>query len=470
MTETDRVTALIECQQRAVLSSSPPSIDERRNRLDRVRRLLARNADALAEAMDADFGGRDATFSKMNDLLACAMSLEATAKGLAKWARPSRRSTTIPFSLFGARSEVTYGPRGVIGIIGSWNAPLYTLIAPLSSVFAAGNRAILKPSEFVPATGNLLARLVAEEFAPAELAVVTGGAETAQALAGGPVDLIVFTGGAETGRKVMITAAQRLTPVILELGGKSPVILSRSANLVEAAHRIALGKGANSGQLCIAPDTIHVPREQVEPFCRELLAQYETHFGAMGFTAALVNEHHRHRFDSLLEDAERHGAQVRRLSAAADGTRRMPFTVVLEPPPAARIAGEEIFGPAVVVFGYDDIDELAARLKRQEKPLALYYFGNDRAEESRLLEQLPSGGATINEVLMHASSFDAPFGGAGRSGMGCFHGREGFEAMSHVRTVFRAGWWDPRKALGMLPPYSDKLREMIDATLKRAAR
>lgn len=438
--------------------------------LVRMKRLLAVNADALAAAMDADFGGRDLTFSKMNDVLACIMSLETSAAKLHRWARPQRRSAPVPFSLFGARSEVTYGPRGVIGIIGSWNAPLYTLVAPLSSALAAGNRAILKPSELVPETAALFARLVAEHFDPADLAVITGDAETARALVAGAVDMIVFTGGSATGRKVMQAAAERLTPVILELGGKSPVIVSRTADLAKAAHRIVLGKGVNSGQLCIAPDTVHVPRERVDEFAALLLEQYETHFGRPGSSAALVNDQHKTRFDGLLADAEARGASMRGGGGTGDTGRRVPFTVVVDPPAEARIAQEEIFGPALVVHGYEGFGELVSRLQRQEKPLALYYFGSDRREEALLVERVPSGGATINEVLMHASAFDAPFGGAGRSGMGCFHGREGFEGMSHARTVFRAGWWDPRKALGLLPPYTDKMRKMIDNTVARAAR
>lgn len=470
MTEIDRVGSVIAAQRQAMLSRPVPPLAQRAEMLQRLKRLLARNADDLADAMDRDFGSRDPTFSKMNDVLACILSLETSVKGLRRWARPQRRSASMPFSMFGARADVTYGPRGVIGIIGSWNAPLYTLIAPLSSAIAAGNRALLKPSEFAPATGALLERLIGESFDRTDLAVVTGDAETARALVSGEIDMVVFTGGSVTGRKIMQLAADRLTPVILELGGKSPVIVSRTADLARTAHRIALGKGANSGQICIAPDRIYVPRELAEDFCRLLLDQYKLHFGAMGATAALASDRQKHRFDALIADARASGAQVRSLEAETDGSRRAAFSVVLDPPPEARIAQEEIFGPAVSVIGYDELDELVAELQGQAKPLALYYFGSDKREEARLLERVPSGGATINDVLMHASAFDAPFGGAGQSGMGCFHGREGFEAMSHVRTVFRAGWWDPRKAFGLLPPYNEKLRRMIDGAIKRASR
>lgn len=470
MTRADEIAALIALQQDAVRAMLPPSAEARRDVLLRFRRMLARNADELAAAIDHDFGGRDRTFSQMNDVLACIMSLDTSRKRLHKWMKPSSRSSAPPFSLFGAKARVTPRPRGVVAIIGSWNAPVYTLVAPLSSAIAAGNRVILKPSEFAPSTGALLASLVAAEFAAEDIAVVNGGADVAQELVGGAVDLIVFTGGSGTGRKVMERAARRLTPVILELGGKSPVIISRSADVRQAAHRIAIGKGANSGQLCISPDTIYLPREQVDAFSQALQEEYRTLYGAMGSTAAIVNEAHCERFEGLLADARLHSRSVVSLPEAPDGTRRRPFSVVIDPKPEARISNEEVFGPAVVVRGYDRFEALVDELAREEKPLALYYFGTDRSEERLVFDRLPSGGASVNDVLMHASAFDAPFGGVGRSGMGHFHGREGFDAMSHMRTIFRGGWWDPRKALGMLPPYSDKMRKMIEQTVAKAAR
>lgn len=462
------LSELVERQRRALLQCLPVSLQTRRDRLRRIIQLLADNANALAAAMDRDFAGRDHTFSKMNDVLGSLMSLDTARTQLDRWMKSERRTAIAPFSWFGAKAQVEYSPRGVVAIIGSWNAPLYTLMAPLSSALAAGNSAILKPSEHTAETAALLARLVSEHFSPDELAVVNGNADVAAELTRCAVDLIVFTGSTPVGRQVMAAAADRLTPVILELGGKSPVVIGRSAALDVAAQRIALGKTANAGQLCISPDTVHVPRESVDAFCKALVNHYRQLTASAGAETAIANERQLGRLRTMLAEARTTAAAIYESKPASQCSGRvLPLSLIVAPAATSSVAREEIFGPMLLVQPYDRFETLLEVMQTQPKPLALYYFGEDRAERAQLFARIRSGGGAINDVMLHASVFNAPFGGAGESGMGCYHGREGFAAMSHARTLFKAGWWDPRAKFGMLPPYSDRLRGMIDKTISR---
>lgn len=469
----DGLAALLLEQKAAFNAQGAVSAAQRRARIQRVIDILVDHHLALAEAMDADFGGRPRGFSLMNDVLGALGSLKHARDHLESWMQDEPRQVFSPYDQLGAQAWVMYQPKGTVGILGTWNAPLYTLLSPLASALAAGNRAILKPSEVVPRTAALVARLFAELFDPLEVGVVTGGADLAQAFTAQPFDHLVFTGSTAVARSVMGNAAQNLVPVTLELGGKSPVIVARSADLATAAFRIALSKTTNSGQVCINPDLVYVAREQLEAFINAFAGAYRGFIPEVSDNpdvVAVVNPQHLARVENLVDQARQAGARVISLpyAQAVDmQNRRCPLQLVIDPPQDSLIMHEEIFGPAMVVLPYDEVDQVIAHINDRPRPLALYYFGNDALEQRHVLEHTLSGGVTLNDVMMHAALHDAPFGGIGGSGMGHYHGREGFLEFSHLRTVLKAPDHDPRGEWGLLPPYSEHFEAAMLAQITR---
>jgi coniferyl-aldehyde dehydrogenase len=466
------IRRLLDAQRAAFVAAGPVDLATRQSRVQRVIDMIVKFNDPLCEAMGADFGGRPVVFSMMNDVLGSLSALKCARDQLPAWMGDQPRTSVVPFDQFGATAWVKLQPKGVIGIIGTWNAPLFTLFAPLAGVYAAGNRAVLKPSEVTPRTSEVVARMVAETFEPAELAVVTGGAEVGAAFSAQPWDHLVFTGSTAVGRQVMKAAAENLVPVTLELGGKSPVILGRSADIRNAAERIAVGKAQNSGQLCVSPDTVWVPREKADEFVAAVREVYAGLFPTIANNpdvTPVVNDRHFARVESYVADAGARGARVLMAGEfpSAEGTqqRRVPLRIVIGAPADSEITRHEIFGPAILLVPYDDIREAVAGVNAGDRPLALYYFGEDEAEMGYVLDHTLSGGVAINDVLMHAALLDAPFGGVGASGMGRYNGREGFLEFSHQRSVYRAGGHDPRREWGMLPPYGPHLEQMFRAAV-----
>ncbi|VVP34303.1 Coniferyl aldehyde dehydrogenase [Pseudomonas fluorescens] len=455
------LTSLLSRQKSAFASAGLVSADTRRRRLQQVIDLLVRHHGALTEAIDLDFGGRPAGFSLMNDVLGALASLKYARDHLQDWMQDDPRAPFAPYDQLGAKAWVMHQPKGTVGILGTWNAPLFTLFSPLASVLAAGNRAILKPSDVVPRTAELVAQLFAEHLDPLEIGVVTGDVELAEAFSAQPFDHLVYTGSTATGRLVMRNAAQNLVPVTLELGGKSPVIVSGSADLKKAAFSIAVGKACNGGQICINPDLVYVPKALLEPFLEALRATYsELNPSVAGNpdVVAVVNQRHLDRVEGYVLDAQARGARVECLPeplAPNAEDRRRPLRVVVDPAPDSVIMREEIFGPAMVVLTYEHLDQVIDDINGRPRPLALYYFGKDPEQQRYVLERTVSGGVTVNDVMMHAAMHDAPFGGVGASGMGHYHGHEGFLEFSHQRTVFKAPEHDPRREWGLLPPYSE---------------
>jgi len=455
------LTSLLSRQKSAFASAGLVSADTRRRRLQQVIDLLVRHHGALTEAIDLDFGGRPAGFSLMNDVLGALASLKYARDHLQDWMQDDPRAPFAPYDQLGAKAWVMHQPKGTVGILGTWNAPLFTLFSPLASVLAAGNRAILKPSDVVPRTAELVARLFAEHLDPLEIGVVTGDVELAEAFSAQPFDHLVYTGSTATGRLVMRNAAQNLVPVTLELGGKSPVIVSGSADLKKAAFSIAVGKACNGGQICINPDLVYVPKALLEPFLEALRATYsELNPSVAGNpdVVAVVNQRHLDRVEGYVLDAQARGARIECLPeplAPNAEDRRRPLRVVVDPAPDSVIMREEIFGPAMVVLTYEHLDQVIDDINGRPRPLALYYFGKDPEQQRYVLERTVSGGVTVNDVMMHAAMHDAPFGGVGASGMGHYHGHEGFLEFSHQRTVFKAPEHDPRREWGLLPPYSE---------------
>lgn len=466
----DALRDCLEAMKAAQARDGLPDAALRIDRLTRLLVLLRDRADDFCAALDADFGGRPREISLMSDVLATFNTVRYARGRVRRWMKPERRGGVVPFNLFGARVEVHRVPKGVVGILGPWNVPLFTTLAPLAFALAAGNRAMLKPSEHVPRTSALLQAAVGGLFAADEVAVLTGDAAVAGAFSALPFDHLVFTGSTQTGIRVMRAAAERLVPVTLELGGKSPVIVGRSADVRLAAERIVSAKMMNGGQVCVSPDTVHVAEALVEPFIAACEAVHRRLFPPSAGDAALtsvIDARHFERICGYVDEVRAAGGRIVDCGGGlAVGGRKLALHLVVDPPAVSRIAREEIFGPLLQVERYADIATVIDRIQAGPRPLALYYFGSDRAEEGQVLASTLSGGVAINDVMLQVAAHDAPFGGVGASGMGVYHGREGFEEFCHPRTVYRSGWWDPRKVLGLLPPYSDKLYGRLSKTLK----
>lgn len=473
--EESEIAAQLQRQRSDFVESGPVPLALRRDRLRRAVELLKRDEARICEVLFADFGGRHEVSSLMMDVQAPIESLKYAHRHVAKWMRPQRRAGLFPFNLFGARSELRYQPKGVVGIAGTWNGPLYMLFAPLAGVLAAGNRAMLKPSDLSPATSRWLAEAVPQFFDPLEISVVTGDVATAQAFTRQAFDHLVFTGSTGVARQIMRDAASHLVPLTLELGGKSPTVVGRSADLALVVDRIAMARAQNGGQICVMPDTVYLPRESVDEFVAQMTSVWKAMFpkttGNRDLTA-VANARHLQRFEAKLAEAAEAGARVVCLGAAHDPAaqydRRRALHLVIDAPADTAIAREEIFGPAMAVRAYDDVREVVKAINAGERPLALYYFGRDRAEQEFVLGHTLSGGVAINDVMLQVGLHDVPFGGVGASGMGHYNGPEGFAEFSHLRGVYQAGWWDPRRKLGMVPPYNPGFVKMMRDAVRRA--
>jgi coniferyl-aldehyde dehydrogenase len=468
----DSMTGLLQRQKQAHTQQMTVSAVQRRERIQNVINLVCENHQELVEAIETDFGGRSQGFSIMNDVLGSLSCLKYTRDNLAPWLESDNRNVFSPYDQLGSTARVEYQPKGSVGIIGTWNAPLYTLLAPLACALGAGNRAILKPSEVTPNTAAVLQKLFKQHIDPLLVSVVTGGVEVSASFSALPFDHIVFTGSTAVGKKIMAAAAQNLVPVTLELGGKSPVVVSDSCDLAETCKRLALAKSNNGGQVCVSPDIIYFPRNMLEQAAKQILENFRVFFPQISNNSDFVpsvNRHHCQRVVDLVEQAREAGCEVRSshevasLSTLVAKDRRLPLQLVISPSKNEKIMQEEIFGPALVLLPYDNLNEVISDINSREKPLALYYFGEDQAELEDVLANTSSGGVSVNDCLMHAAMHDAPFGGVGASGMGHYHGREGFLAFSHQRTVFVAPQHDPRGEWGLLPPHHDQFKAMMAA-------
>ncbi|OAJ59726.1 coniferyl aldehyde dehydrogenase [Paraburkholderia ginsengiterrae] len=444
-------------RQRAAFAAHPyPSLDDRRTALRRLRQGIRQHARALAEAAALDFSARAHAETMTVDVLPSVLHINHLLRHLGRWMKPSRRSPERVFA--GNRAYVMYQPKGVVGIVVPWNFPIYLALGPLATALAAGNRCLIKTSEFAPNTSRALVRLLAGCFGDDEVAVVEGDADVARSFTALPFDHLVFTGSPEVGRHVMRAAADNLTPVTLELGGKSPAIVSRNADLRAAATRVAHGKTVNAGQICVAPDYALVPQEHAETFAAEIVATCARFFppGSDDYTA-VIHERVYQRQQSLLDDARARGARVISCPMPSGG-RRLPLHIVLDVTAEMRIAQEEIFGPILPVFTYRDFNEVVDHVNAGTRPLALYYFGRDKAEGDTLLHRTHAGGVTFNDWGWHVVNHDLPFGGIGTSGMGNYHGAEGFRELSHGKAVFVERSWFPVRVFH--PPYGGLVQRL----------
>ena len=457
----ERVQRVYAAQRAACLAQPYPSADERLERLRALKRQTQRYQDLLAEAMSADFGFRPAAESKMLDLLGSVLEANHAVSHLKRWMKPSKRSTELLF--LGNSVKVLYQPKGVVGVIVPWNFPIYLAMGPLVTALAAGNRVMIKMSEVTPATNAVFKTLLGEVFGEDLVAVVGEELVDPNVFTSLPFDHIVFTGSPAVGKIVMRTAAHNLTPVTLELGGKSPAMVTRNYPVADAALRITHGKSVNCGQICIAPDYALVPRESVDAFVASVKSSFEQFYGGHtegnpNFTS-VVSDRQLQRIEAVLADARAKGATVTACAPQPSaGNRQLPLHIVTGATPDMDVLKEELFGPVLPVVPYDSTDDAIRFINERPRPLALYCFSHDNAERDDLLRRTHSGGVSVNDWGWHAINHDAPFGGIGNSGIGNYHGEEGFREMSHARTVFQRRRWFPTQLFH--PPYGSFVQRL----------
>ena len=443
---------IFDLQRAASRREAKPTLGQRLNALERLRSLVLDNRQDIAQAISADFGNRPHDETQLLEIVPVVNAIRYARRHLGRWMKSRRRSVDIAFQP--AKAWIRYEPLGVIGIIAPWNYPLLLTLSPLIDALAAGDRAMVKPSELTPRFAELFQNLIAKRFPENEVAVIVGGVEVAEQFAELPFDHLLFTGSTAVGRKIMEAAAQNLTPVTLELGGKSPAIICPDYSLPKAARSVAFGKFLNAGQTCIAPDYALVPAASAEAFAKAVLSAarkaYPT-IGSNGDYASVISERHVARLLRAIQEAQAGGATVLQHEDDIGKTRKIGPTVVLNAPESCALMREEIFGPVLPIVGYDDLGKAIDYVNAKDRPLALYCFSNDEAQRNRVLDGAISGGVTLNATLLHIAQDSLPFGGIGPSGLGAYHGEDGFRRFSHARAVHEVGRINILERLG--PPW-----------------
>lgn len=461
--EIARMNEIFNRQRKAFRNHPYPDAGERIDHIERLRPALKRHTDEIIEAVKHDFGNRSPDETRLAELVTSMEGIQYHARHVRDWMRPEKRKVgkvQQPGSAW-----VEYQPVGVVGVIVPWNYPVYLAIGPLLAALSAGNRVMIKMSEFTPRTAELVQRILGEIFDEDQVAVIRGELETAQAFSGLPFDHLLFTGSTAVGRHIMRAAAENLTPVTLELGGKSPCIISDDFPMKDACERIGFGKGFNCGQTCVAPDYILCPRARVEEFVETWTAQITKQYPSIRDNpdyTSIINERQYERLQAVLQDARDKGARVIEINPASEdlsGTRKIPHTLVLDVTADMRIAEEEIFGPLLIVEPYDALDDAIDYVNSGPRPLALYYFDWNRARCDRILKETHSGGVCLNDSISQVGVDDLPFGGTGDSGMGHYHGREGFLTFSKPKGVYYKGRVNSAK--NVLPPYGGRVLNLI---------
>ena len=471
--DTQNLEALVELQRSKFRAEGEVTYSTRIDRLKRLKALIVENKTEFAETTKREFGGaRSYEFSLFSEFASKVEGIDYAMKHLKEWMKPEKRKTNKPMNFLGGKSQVRHFPKGVVGIISPWNLPFGLTVAPLTGALAAGNRAILKPSEFVPETAALFAEIIPKYFSEDEVAVVTGGADISQRFAELPFDHLLFTGSSNIGAKVMQSAAKNLVPVTLELGGKSPVIIGRSAKLDLAGTRLTFGKLLNGGQLCLSPDYVAVPNELEEQLIARVVQEAQSMYPNITENedyAGVINERHFARLQNYIDDAVAKGAKLTIVGAdktrASEDNRRMPLHILQNVNEDMLVMHEEIFGPILPVMTYSDVAEVPDMIEPRRNPLAMYYFGKDKREQEYLLSNVQSGGVCINDIALHYVQEDLPFGGVGASGMGAYHGPEGFRSMSHPRAIYSQTMIDVLPIIGARPPFGKKFRKNISKIL-----
>ncbi len=460
-----QIRAILDKQRAAYLGNEPWTAEQRIELIDRAIGLLVDHENELLEALSADFGHRSKDFSRVYDVLSPLMSLKYAKSQLTQWMTAESRQTER------GEAWVQYQPLGVVGIVTAWNFPANMVFNGLAGALAAGNRVMIKVSEFNPNTSELLARMFRSVYSDDEVVVITGGPDVGQTFCSQPFDHLMFTGASSIGKHVMRAAAENLVPVTLELGGKSPTIVSRSADLRAAVTKIMTAKLHNAGQICLAPDYVLVPEELQDEFIAVAKEVVVTLFPTLKDNpdyTSVVNARHFERLQDYLTEAREANVELIELNPANEDFsdqlhHKIVPTLMRNPGDELQVMQDELFGPLLPIKPYASIHEALAFINARPRPLGLYYFGNDAVEEQLVLNRTCSGGVTINDVLRHAGVETLPFGGVGASGMGAYHGQAGFRTFSHAKAVYRTV--DSPDL--MRPPYVEPMRQFVGSLIKR---
>ena len=474
MTSFDNLNEILEKQKTAHLREGPLSVETRKEWIDRCIALLIKYQNEIAEAISEDFGHRSTESSLLADVAGSIGSLKSAKENIKKWVKPEKRKVTPSIlGLLGAKLRLEYQPLGTVGVISPWNFPVTLTFGPLGSIFAAGNRAMIKPSEFTPKTSELMKKMFEEAFSEEEVAVFTGGPDLGEAFSSLPFDHLLFTGATSIAKHVMRAASENLVPVTLELGGKSPVIISKKSNFEVSVNRVMAGKTMNAGQICLAPDYVFIPKDKKEDFISQskkvVTEMYPSLKDNPDYTS-VINQRHYDRLQGYVEEAKEKGFEVIEINPSNEdfsqqAHHKIPPTLIVDPDDSLSVMKEEIFGPILSVKTYDSIKDTVDYINSKDRPLGLYYFGDDKEEMQNVLENTTSGGVTINDVVFHVGQDNAPFGGVGPSGTGSYHGVEGFKNFSHTKTIYTQSKFDGLFGL-FRPPFGSKAKSAIKGQIK----
>ena len=475
MSNYDEMNQALKEQKDFFIKNGAPSIELRIDRLQRLKSLIMDNRYDFVDALNADFGNRSKNVSMLSDVYGIMPAINLAIKNVKKWNKVEKKSSNFPFGLLGAKSYVKYEPLGTVGMISPWNFPVNLAFVPLVSIFAAGNQVMHKPSEHTPITASLLKDLCDKTYDQNEFATFLGGPEVGESFTNLNFDHLLYTGSGQVAKHVMNAASKNLVPCTLELGGKSPVVIGKTADLKISAKRIMFGKTMNAGQICLAPDYVVVHKDQKDEFIKETKDAVSEYFPDLKNNddyTSIINEKHYDRLQELLDDAIEKGANVDEINPANEDFSqqefyKMPPTIVTNTTDDMKIMQEEIFGPLLPVVEYDEIDEATKLINSKDKPLGLYYFGNNKCEEDNILNKTSSGGVTVNNVISYLQQNDLSFGGVGPSGMGRYKSFEGFKNFSNPRAYYKDVSFKLDKFFDAVrPPYKGNIEKVLKQLMK----
>ena len=475
MSNYDEMSQTLKQQKDFFIKNGAPSIELRIDRLQRLKSLIMDNRYDFVDALNTDFGNRSKNVSMLSDVYGIMPAINLAIKNVKKWNKVEKKSSNFPFGLLGAKSYVKYEPLGTVGMISPWNFPVNLAFVPLVSIFAAGNQVMHKPSEHTPITASLLKDLCDKTYDQNEFATFLGGPEVGESFTNLNFDHLLYTGSGQVAKHVMNAASKNLVPCTLELGGKSPVVIGKTADLKISAKRIMFGKTMNAGQICLAPDYVVVHKDQKDEFIKETKDAVSEYFPDLKNNddyTSIINEKHYDRLQALLDDAIEKGAHVDEINPSNEDFSqqefyKMPPTIVTNTTNDMKIMQEEIFGPLLPVVEYEEIDEATKLINSKDKPLGLYYFGNNKSEEDNILNKTSSGGVTVNNVISHLQQNDLSFGGVGPSGMGRYKSFEGFKNFSNPRAYYKDVSFKLDKFFDAVrPPYKGNIEKVLKQLMK----
>ena len=465
--QTASLQRLLDSQRAAQLKDPYPTFELRQDRINRMIDMVIRHEQRLLEAVKEDFENRSHLMTRVSDIVSTIEILKHVRKHLKRWMRPEKRKSKFPLGLLGAKSKVEYMPLGIVGNISPWNFPVNLALAPSADIFGAGNRVMLKPSELSPQTSQVMAEIIAGSFDETEFGVVLGGPEMSAEFSKLKFDHLLFTGSTNIARLVAQSAAPNLVPMTLELGGKNPVVISSTADIKQAADKVMWSQTFNGGQICLCPDTVFVPEHLVEEFvtaCQASIKKMYPDIANDENYTHIITQRHADRLREMVAEAETTGARVVPLYDTENSGRRVLPSLILNADTNSRVMQEEIFGALLPIVGYTQMQEVVDYINERPRPLALYYFGHNKQEIEKLTFQTTSGGMVVNDMMAHIFQSDLPFGGVGESGMGTYHGFDGFKNFSHAKAVYVQSKLDPLKLLR--PPYGKFFASSIRSQIK----